>query len=332
MSLPVENLRLESRPATSPPPLAACAVCFFGMPSMGSWKIRAEQVATARLGWTSVADLDASAVIRHEAFCAVKKSFASRLRLLRDLGKATFFDVVDCWAQPADGLRYVDLPAIRAFFRSFVEGMPLDGVIFPNRTMLEDLGDLVPNPVTIYHHYWPGLQPIAVRERARIVGYEGEPAYLGPWRAAIERICRRHGLRFVVNPRDLRSIDIGIAARGGVHASTMSRRYKSNVKLANFYGGGIPCVVEDQEASYHETDHGEVRFFNDERQLEDRIVELLPLPVRQRVHEHFVGVRERYSLPVIAAEYDAYFSRVLGRRDGPRGRCYPAAPPELPSL
>jgi hypothetical protein len=251
----------------------------------------------------------------HRLFCAVKRPFRSRLRLLHSLGKTTVFDVVDCWAQPADGVRYRDLPAIRGFFTEFLADLPVDGVIFPNRTMLEDLGDLVRNPVCIYHHFWPALEPIEVRERAQVVGYEGEAEYLGPWRAAIERLCRRHGLQFVVNPPDLRAVDIGFAARGGVHASTMAHRYKSNVKLANFYGGAIPCVVNAQEHSYRETDNGQVRFFATESELADRLAELLPYETRLAVHRSFLTAREAFTLASIATRYEAYFRSLLAQRE-----------------
>jgi len=287
------------------------STCFFGVPAMGSWKIRAKQVATARPAWHSAADLDPYDVITHKVFCAVKRPFRTRLRLLRALGKVTVFDVVDCWAQPDDGLRYRDLPAIRRYFTEFFADLQVDGVIFPNRTMLEDLGDLVSNPVCIYHHFWPDLAPIEVRKRAQTVGYQGESSYLGPWREVVERLCHRHGLQFVTNPTDLRTVDIGFAARGGVHASTMAHRYKSNVKLANFYGGAIPCVVNSSEHSYRETDNGEVRFFSTESELADRLAELLPYETRLRIHKSFLAAREQFTLEAIASRYERYFRSLL---------------------
>ncbi|MBL8752515.1 MAG: glycosyltransferase [Planctomycetes bacterium] len=300
--------------------------CFFGVPAMGSWKIRAGQVAGVRREWHSTGSLEPYDIVHHDAFVAVKRPFRSALRLLTAMGKTTIYDVVDCWAQPADGLRYRDLPAIRGWFREFVRDLAVDGVIFPNRTMREDLGDLVPNPTTIYHHYWPGMAPIEVREQARLVGYQGEPEYLGQWRAVIERICARHGLRFVVNPSDYRNLDIGFAARGGVHASTLAHRYKSNVKLANFYGAALPCVVNDSELAYKETDNGQVRFFATERELEDRIVELLPYETRLEAHRSFLDERHKYTLEAIGDQYDAFLRTCHERRElAPTGR-YPAAP------
>ncbi len=289
--------------------------CFFGVPTMGSWKIRAGQVASARAEWHATGDLEPHDILHHDVFCAVKRPFRSRLRLLAAMGKTTVYDVVDCWTQPADGLRYRDLPAIRGWFREFVQDLPVHGVIFPTRTMREDLGDLVPHATTIYHHYWPGMLPIEVRERARLVGYQGEPEYLGPWREVIERICARHGLQFVVNPTDFRSLDIGLAARGGVHASTLAHRYKSNVKLANFYGAALPCVVNDSELAYKETDNGEVRFFATERELEDRIVELLPYETRLAVHRSFLAERHKYTLEAVAAQYTSYLHGLVAPRD-----------------
>lgn len=293
---------------------------------MGSWKIRAKQVATARPEWHSTGDLEPYDIVHHDVFCAVKRPFRSRLQLLAAMGKTVIYDVVDCWQQPADGLRYRDLPAIRAWFGEFVRDLPVHGVIFPNRTMREDLGDLVPNPTTIYHHYWPGMEPIEVRERARLVGYQGEPEYLGPWQAVIERICARHGLQFVINPTDFRSLDIGFAARGGVHASTLAHRYKSNVKLANFYGAALPCVVNDSELAYKETDDGEVRFFATERELEDRIVELLPYETRLQAHRSFLDTRRLYTLEAIAGTYADFLRSAVAQRELGEPRRYPAAP------
>ena len=289
-------------------------VCFFGVPAMGSWKVRAQQIASARPRWLAAGALEPVDILAHDVFVAVKRPYRSRLRLLRAMGKTTVYDVVDCWAQPADGVSHPDLPSIRGYFERFFADLPVDGVIFPNRQMCEDLGDLVPEPTFVYHHYWPGMAPIEIRERAQVVGYEGAPAYLGPWGAVVEDACRKLGLQFVVNPPDLRAIDIGFAARGGVHASTMARRYKSNVKLANFYGAGIPCLVEAAEFSYRETDDGEVRFFATAQDLYDRLAELRDLETRRRIHASFLRTRERFTLEAIAGQYEAYFARLAAAR------------------
>lgn len=282
---------------------------------MGSWKVRAQQIATARVQWHAVGNLEPHDILTHEVFVAVKRPFRTRMRLLRAMGKTVLYDVVDCWAQPADGLRHPDLPSIRDYFTRFFADLPVDGVIFPNRQMYEDLHDLVPNATWIYHHFWPGMEPITIRERAEVVGYEGAPAYLGPWCDVVEAACKQLGLRFVVNPEDLRSIDIGFAARGGPHASMMAHRYKSNVKLANFYGAGIPCLVNDSEVSYHETDDGEVRFFATEQQLVERLAELRSFETRQRIQASFLRTREKYTLAAIADQYDAYLARLRSTRE-----------------
>lgn len=293
---------------------------------MGSWKIRAQQIATARPTWSSAGGLAPDTILGHEVFCAIKRVSRSRLRLLKRLGKVVLYDVLDCWQQPQDGLLCTDMDKVLRYFEGYFADLPLDGTIFPNRTMMADLGHLVPNPVCIYHHFWPGMEPIEVRPRARIVGYQGAEAYLGPWHRVVERACRKLGLRFVVNPPDFRSIDIGLAARGGVHASLMAHRYKSNVKLANFYGAAIPCVVNSAEASYRETDNGEVRFFSTPEELEERLHELLPLDTRMRIHRSFLEARRQFTLEAIADRYENHVGELVAQRELAGGSRYPAAP------
>jgi hypothetical protein len=295
---------------TDPTPRA----CFFGSPETGSWQIRSRQLATARAQWSSREGLGPDDIEGNEVFCAVKRPYRARMRMLRALGRVVIYDALDCWRQPDDDARLDDLDKIRRHFADWFGELHADGVIFPDRAMLDDLGDLAPDPVCIYHHFWPGLAPIEVRPRARLVGYQGDPRYLGPWRARIDRACKRLGLRFVVNPDDLRSIDIGVAVRGGVHSSLLARRYKSNVKLANFYGAAIPCAVDAEGLSYRETADGEVRFFATGEELEARLAELLPHDTRMQAHRSFLRTREQFTLGAIADRYEAYFRGALARR------------------
>lgn len=288
--------------------------CFLGHPLMGSWQIRAQQIASARPWWRCGTRLRPDDVLEHDVFCFVKRPEPTRMRMLRRLGKTVVFDALDCWKQPEDGLACDTMDRVRDWFRAWFAGLALDGVIFANRTMLEDLGDLVPNPVTIYHHFRPGLQPIEVRPRARVVGYEGEPSYLGEWHAIVVQECRNLGLEFVVNPPDFAALDIGFAARAGAHGSLMAHRYKSNVKLVNFIGAGLPCLVNDSDLAYRETGNEHVRYFANRAELAAGLAALLPYETRLAAHRSFLALRPQYTLEAIARHYEAYFARLRAQR------------------
>lgn len=292
---------------------ARVSVCFLGDGVSGSWQMRARQIAAMRPHWTAKAakELTALDVQRHQVFCIVKRFDRAVAERLRAEGKAVVYDVVDPWRQPEDGERHPTLDMVIGYFTKVLRDLPVDGVIFPNDTMRHDLGHLVPRPVTIYHHHKPELRPIAVKRRAEVVGYEGVAEYLGPWRDVVESVCMRRGLRFVINPASLAHIDIGFAARGGRHGSLMASRYKSNVKLANFFAAGIPCVVHADEMSYRETDNGQVRFVRDRAELEAAVEQLLPYETRQAIHGSFVSHSARFRLPRIVAQYEAYFSQLV---------------------
>jgi len=150
--------------------------------------------------------------------------------------------------------------------------------------------EFVPNPVTIYHHHKPWLKPTTIKQRPEIVGYEGNAEYLGEWADTAKMICAEIGMRFAVNPEDFQHIDIGFAARGGPHGSLMASRYKSNVKLANFYGAGIPCVMQASEVSYRETDNGKVLFFTNPDQLRLCLKQLMFHSTRFAIHCSFIMI------------------------------------------
>ena len=127
----------------------------------------------------------------------------------------------------------------------------------------------------------------------------------------IAEACGLRGWNFEINPVDITKVDIGIAVRGGEHDSFLANRYKSNVKLANFIGAGIPCIVGDKERSYHETDEGSVRFFQTPAQLARHLDALVPAPARQVVRDRFIKARERYQLSTISEQYEAFFRGLM---------------------
>ena len=288
-------------------------VCFLGDGVSGSWQMRAAQIAETRPGWEAMAtkDLRSSDVARFDLFCIVKRFDAAKAEWLRSQGKAVVYDVVDPWKQPEDGEACPALHEVVGYFRRMLSPMVVDGVIFPNATMLDDLGHFVPRPTHIYHHHRVYQEPIIVCRQATRVGDEGREDYLGPWAETAAGVCERLGLEWVVNPKSLTSLDIGLAVRGGRNGTLMAKRYKSNVKLANLFAAGLPAIAHAEEASYRETDDGHVRFFADEASLEKAIVELLPYERRLAVHKAFLAHSRRFRVETIAEQYEAYFRRVL---------------------
>lgn len=306
----LDHIRCHQLAAASP-----VRALFTSRSSAGAWQVRGEQVAALRTNWRALHHPGDDDIAACDLLCVVKKPDHHVIDRARRLGKAIVFDIVDAWAQPEDGLRCAGIDDARALFRPAWSAIAADGYIFPTRRMAQDLGPLVRNAVTIYHHHWPQLAPNPVRPQVRTVGYEGAD-YLGPWQSRIELACAARGLRFVANPRDYNELDIVVLARGGVHGNFLARRYKSNVKLANAYGAGMPALAHVDEMSAHDTDSGDVLFFTDrpgsfERQL-DRLCASHAL--RLSIHRRFRAQAARYRVDRAAASFEAFFQHVLGQR------------------
>jgi len=231
--------------------------------------------------------------------------------MLRSKRKLVVYDVVDPWKQPDDGLANDSLPRVLNYFRKRLSGCDVDGMIFPNATMCADYEQVIPNATCIYHHYRPEMQPSIVRRNAMNVGYEGRGEYLGEFAPMLERVCSKLGLRLMLNPSNFHDIDIGFAGRAGLHGSLMARRYKSNVKLANLIGAGIPAVAHRRESSYREVDNGQVEVFETETELTACMQRLLSWEKRQVVHESFMAIRGKYSVDEICRQYEHYFCQLV---------------------
>jgi hypothetical protein len=120
-------------------------------------------------------------------------------------------------------------------------------------------------------------------------------------------VAKKFGMEFVENPKNYTDLDIVFAGRSNPYDNLLERKYKSNVKLANMYGHGIPALVSANDYSYHETDHGQVHFFADETQLEKQLEKLISIENRQKIRANFLKHREIYSLENIANYYEHYF-------------------------
>lgn len=299
--------------ATVTPISSPLRVCFSGRSSAGAWQIRGEQIAAMRTNWEAINKPSNDDVKRFDLFCFVKKPDPKIIERVRKTGNPIVFDIVDSWAQPEDGLKYRDAHSARELFGPLWKQVNADGYIFPTKRMHQDLGLLIKNGVTIYHHYWPQIQKSPVRETVKIVGYEGAD-YLGEWGALIEKICSDRGIKFVANPKNYTDLDIVVLVRGGEHGSYLAKNYKSNVKLANAYGSGTPVLAHVDEMSAHDTDNGDVLFFTNqmgsfERQL-DRLVSDYEL--RKSIHSNFLATAHQFDIRNIAHQFESFFQSIVG--------------------
>ncbi len=284
-------------------------VCFVSSAGGGAWEIRGEEIASCRRNWISTLNLDEININQFDIFVFVKHVRLDWLDRLKAEKKILVYDIVDGWKQPEDDQRLKNISEIKKFFKNKWMPWGIQAFIFPNRKMWEDLKELVPTSTYIYHRFKPKLKPIAIRKRARVVGYTGEERFLNEWRPLIEKACQKRGLKFVVNPWGYRSVDIAFAARGAGYNSYLSTQYKSNVKLANCYGSATPALFH-RERGYEETDNGFVKFFTDKTELDESLDQLLPYEHRLCIHESFLTARKKFMLKTIALEYENFFSQL----------------------
>lgn len=152
-------------------------------------------------------------------------------------GKTVVWDALDFWKQPEDNGR-----SVAEMTRLVAERKKRFGiahVIGATKSMAHAVGGSY-----LPHHHRPGLVPGDVRPELKTVAYEGKRKYLGSWGKALQRTCDRLGLRFVVNPTDIREADLLVAFRGEEHDGDLCRQWKSGVKFANAIAAGRPILSQ----------------------------------------------------------------------------------------
>lgn len=210
----------------------------------GSWAIRAVQLGS--IGTVIPNCTDPKGV---DVAVMVKRTPEPVIRSLRSADVPWVWDVLDAYPQP-HAHQWTQEDGI-AWIRKQIEALSPDGIIWPNRKMMEDVGVDMPQTV-LYHHHRPGIHINPIRSKVQTVGYEGAPC-LGHWRSVLERNCERRGWNFTVNPENLADVDIVVALRDPSGYVPFS--YKSNVKLANAHGSGTP-FIGSPENGYVETQTG----------------------------------------------------------------------------
>jgi hypothetical protein len=216
-------------------------VLILGADSRGSFQMRGIQLGAvigARVATqpkqSDLAWADVIVLIKRAAFQFGKQAKATGLPLV--------WDVLDFWDQPDEN----DMP-VHGFFckrvRETQEALGITTLIGATQQMAEAIGG-----VYLPHHHRLRLTPTPIRETARTVGYEGKAKYLGSWRRLLEQSCAVLGMEFIVNPTDLRELDIVVALRGDKHDGDVCRQWKSGVKLVNAIAAGRPVLTQPNAA------------------------------------------------------------------------------------
>lgn len=264
-------------------------ILFTGKGKAGSWKIRGEQLGAA-LGASIKPHASRQDIAQADLVVVVKRCPDEVLRELRQQRKKWVFDALDCYPQPQCG-SWTRQQAVD-WVQSEVARLSPTAVIWPNLQMLEDCSDGRPTRV-LYHHFRPSLLPHQPKDRKLTIAYEGSEAYLDSWKSFLIKQCSERGWSFVVNPCSIADADAVVALRARQYAGYAQVSWKSNVKLANAQGAGVPFIGQP-ERGYLETASGAELFVETEKQLSDALDAIRPLEVRQSMSR--IQFRKRYSL------------------------------------
>jgi hypothetical protein len=252
--------------------------------SIGAWKIRGRQLGEA-IGADIIPNATIETQEKYDRVIHVK-------RYGEVLKRNSIIDTVDAWPQPA-GNSWTRDQAIQ-WGSHYIK--PFRVSIAATGKMREDLGATW----NLRHHYRPDCQPNQLNAMVKSVGYEGSPRYIEAWLPEILAQCKKRGWSFLLNPTNLSHCDAVLAVRGGEWRGYTTDHWKSNVKLANAIGYGIP-MVGLVEAGYAET---EVPFIQVCQPVDlSAAFDQLTLSKRYSIAEDYEKIRSYYSIGAVAAEY-----------------------------
>lgn len=280
-------------------------ILIVGADGKGSFEMRGRQLGHAIGARVTLSpsprDFDWADVI-----VLVKRAAAIWGERARLSGVPVVWDVVDFWKQPDENQTPITDLIVRVFaVRDAIGAKTLIGA---TEAMATDIGG-----VCVPHHCRIGLEPAPPRRDVGmlVVGYEGQPKYLGPWRSELEYACADLALHFVVNPPDLRSVDVVVALRGGRSDGDVCRRWKSGVKYANALVAGRPILA--QETAGFEDVNPVGLTIDGSIDVRARLVALTAMPLRTEAYQ--VGVRRagEFSLQTVARKYRSVIEQAAER-------------------
>lgn len=255
-----------------------------GRGTSGSWKIRGDQLGN-EIGASVIPNATARDCHGHNLAVLVKRPTPGILQALREAGLPIVWDVVDSWPQPA-GNDWVWRNCMD-WARAEVAKIKPMAIVAATRAMAEDFGAFGVPVLALPHHAMPWARPAEIRKDVGFVAYEGGGQYLGKWESILQEECHRRGWRLGINPPSLGGADIVVAMRE--QRGYAPRYWKSNVKLANAQGWGLPCVM-NREAGYIETSSGAECWADSPKEL-SKAFDLLDSHTERRQRAAVMSVR-----------------------------------------
>lgn len=269
----------------------------------GSWIVRGEQLA-AEMGAQAVLNPATDDIAKADAVIVVKRASVSLLGAIRKARKRLIFDVIDGWAQPTQS-RMTQQEAAQ-WLRKHIAAYAPHAVVHTTSLMRDD-AHFKGRDIVLPHHGWR-RDTNQIREKVETVGYEGCAAYLQEWQSHIETECAQRGWRFVINPSGgLAAVDIAVAFRGGKYDGVPSRRWKSNIKIANAQITGTPIIALPEAGATEFRSGGEL-FAENPYELADRFDLLTSHYARQCAAKQLLARAQR--IEAIAPAYRRWIEDV----------------------
>lgn len=239
----------------------------------GSWKMRAEQLASTRTNWKAIPKATRSDFRGADVVVLVKRVPEGTLQEIKNWGGYLVYDPLDFWKQPEGAQGIYSPEDARVRFREHFEKVDADIVLATNSLMKEDLSPICKKLELFPHHFDPALSPIQPRNKDEIV-YWGHHRYLAEWEWVAQDICKKYGFRLKINPKDPTTCEAMFAIRAGLYGTWLDRRWKSSVKGATAMALGVPLIAYP-EASLVEHCSSHLWSFTNEKQLERAVVDAM---------------------------------------------------------
>lgn len=229
----------------------------------------------------------------------VKRAAAAFCAQAHAAGVPIVWDAVDFWSQPYDNT--ADETRAKALLAAQIAAIRPVLTIGSTQAMAAACGGAY-----LPHHSWRGLIPVQPREHVSQVGYQGNPVYLGRWRAALIKACTARGWQFVTIGQDVKAVweaDILVSFRDGPWDGWMCREWKSGVKLANAIAAGRPIVTQPSAAAREIAPPGWT--VDAEPMLDHAFDALTTRHARSLAYDACVAAAPPLRLPAIAEQFRA---------------------------